>query len=193
MSNRSEEIMDAAIEILAKKGYYNTKISEIVKKVEIAKGTFYLYYNSKKDLFLNIIREYSFLLDNNVDFEILNNEELSLKGILVEFIGDFLTFINENKNLAIIIQREAVSVDDEFLEEYKKLDDVIVRHLRIIYDSLIECDKISIENDFEFFTHIYAGVINSYILRNYIIRGKEIEVDKLSIKTAEHIARALKK
>ncbi len=57
MRERREEIMDAAVEIFACKGYYNTKIADIVEAVGIAKGTFYLYFKSKKALFLALIKK----------------------------------------------------------------------------------------------------------------------------------------
>ncbi|MDO3408976.1 TetR/AcrR family transcriptional regulator [Saccharibacillus sp. CPCC 101409] len=50
-SEKYEAILDAAFEIFGKKGFYDTKISEITEHAGIAKGTMYLYFKSKEELF----------------------------------------------------------------------------------------------------------------------------------------------
>lgn len=47
---RRNEILDAAMELFAIKGYEHTSVSDIVKKVGVAQGTFYYYFNSKEDI-----------------------------------------------------------------------------------------------------------------------------------------------
>ncbi|SFH57089.1 transcriptional regulator, TetR family [Priestia megaterium] len=44
------KILRATIEVISEKGLHKTSISDIVKKVGIAQGTFYLYFSSKKAL-----------------------------------------------------------------------------------------------------------------------------------------------
>lgn len=45
-------ILDAAYHLFGTKGFYETKISEIADKAGIAKGTVYLYFSSKEELFI---------------------------------------------------------------------------------------------------------------------------------------------
>ncbi|MFW5788083.1 MAG: TetR/AcrR family transcriptional regulator, partial [Halanaerobiales bacterium] len=47
--------MDAALDEFADHSYYKANISRIVKKADIAKGSFYQYFTDKKDLFIYII------------------------------------------------------------------------------------------------------------------------------------------
>ncbi|WP_157860254.1 TetR/AcrR family transcriptional regulator [Methanosarcina acetivorans] len=44
------ELIEAAESLFAKKGYEDTAVSEIVKKVEVGQGTFYHYFKSKEDI-----------------------------------------------------------------------------------------------------------------------------------------------
>lgn len=44
-------ILSKALELFTSKGFTRTKISDITDGLEIGKGTFYLYYKSKEDLF----------------------------------------------------------------------------------------------------------------------------------------------
>lgn len=54
---RQETIMTVAYEEFALKGYRSASLSEIIKKLNLAKGSFYRYFDSKKNL-------YEFLLQN---------------------------------------------------------------------------------------------------------------------------------
>jgi AcrR family transcriptional regulator len=52
---REELILQAAEEVLAEKGYYETSIDEIAARVGIAKGTVYLHFPGKEDLVIAIL------------------------------------------------------------------------------------------------------------------------------------------
>ncbi|KMK74982.1 TetR/AcrR family transcriptional regulator [Alkalihalobacillus pseudalcaliphilus] len=47
--------MKAALQLFATDGYHKTKVSDIVKVVGVAQGTFYWYFSSKEDIALAII------------------------------------------------------------------------------------------------------------------------------------------
>lgn len=52
---RRREILDAAKELFAERGFHAASISEIIKRAGIARGTFYLYFNSKDSVFESIL------------------------------------------------------------------------------------------------------------------------------------------
>lgn len=45
--NKEERIIESSIEVFLEKGIEKATVSEIVKRAEIAQGTFYLYFDSK--------------------------------------------------------------------------------------------------------------------------------------------------
>jgi TetR/AcrR family fatty acid metabolism transcriptional regulator len=53
--DKRERIIDAAIKLFARLGYHQTKLDEVAKQAEIAKGTLYLYFKSKEDLFIKCL------------------------------------------------------------------------------------------------------------------------------------------
>jgi TetR/AcrR family transcriptional regulator, repressor for uid operon len=57
-SDLREKIIQAAIESFAQTGFDKTKMEEIAKRLGLSKGTIYLYFNSKDDLFLAICEHY---------------------------------------------------------------------------------------------------------------------------------------
>jgi len=53
---RRSELLNAARAVFGKKGFHDASIEEIAEMAEVAKGTVYLYYKSKKDLYLEALR-----------------------------------------------------------------------------------------------------------------------------------------
>ncbi|MEW6605366.1 MAG: TetR/AcrR family transcriptional regulator [Thermoproteota archaeon] len=49
-----EKIIQAAIESFSQSGYDRTKMEDIAKRLGLSKGTLYLYFKSKEDLFIAI-------------------------------------------------------------------------------------------------------------------------------------------
>jgi AcrR family transcriptional regulator len=55
---RRKEIIQAAISLFGQKGYDRTSVSDIVKAVGIAQGTFYLYFQNKEALLAAVLHEF---------------------------------------------------------------------------------------------------------------------------------------
>jgi len=60
--DKKEAIRKAAIKIMAKEGFYNTKMQAIADECGIAIGTLYLYFISKED-----ILDYIFMVEYKCD------------------------------------------------------------------------------------------------------------------------------
>jgi AcrR family transcriptional regulator len=54
---RRADLLDAARRIFAARGYHDTTVEDITRAAGVAKGTFYLYFQEKRAIFLAIIRE----------------------------------------------------------------------------------------------------------------------------------------
>ena len=53
------EIMDAALRVFARKGFFNATLDEISEEAEFSKGALYLYFSNKEDLLYSIMKEKS--------------------------------------------------------------------------------------------------------------------------------------
>jgi AcrR family transcriptional regulator len=53
--HRKEEIVDAAQKVFFEKGLFVATMDEIAEAAELSKGTLYLYYKSKEDLYLAVM------------------------------------------------------------------------------------------------------------------------------------------
>jgi AcrR family transcriptional regulator len=53
---RPQELLDAAIALFAEKGFAATRSDEVAARAGVSKGTLYLYYPSKEELFKAVVR-----------------------------------------------------------------------------------------------------------------------------------------
>jgi len=56
-SEKPQQIIEAAIRVFAKNGYYNSRVSDIAREAGIASGTIYLYFKTKDDILVTLFRE----------------------------------------------------------------------------------------------------------------------------------------
>src|SRR5579885_1766993 len=54
---RRQQVLQHAKRIFARKGYHRTNISDIIARAKIARGTFYLYFENKRDLFEELLAQ----------------------------------------------------------------------------------------------------------------------------------------
>src|SRR5580658_10791718 len=55
--DKRERILDAAVRVFAKKGFYATRVSEVAKAAGVADGTIYLYFKSKDELLVSLFED----------------------------------------------------------------------------------------------------------------------------------------
>ncbi|WP_342439548.1 TetR/AcrR family transcriptional regulator [Paenibacillus sp. FSL L8-0436] len=55
-NHKHTAILDAAYELFGSGGFYETKMSKVAEHAGIAKGTVYLYFKSKEELFMAVTR-----------------------------------------------------------------------------------------------------------------------------------------
>ncbi len=53
---RPQELLDAALALFVEKGFAATRMDEVAQRAGVAKGTLYLYYPSKEELFKAVVR-----------------------------------------------------------------------------------------------------------------------------------------
>ncbi|MBI3029364.1 MAG: TetR/AcrR family transcriptional regulator [Candidatus Rokubacteria bacterium] len=55
--DKHQQIIEAAVRIFARNGYYNSRVSDIAKEAGIASGTIYLYFKTKDEILVTLFRE----------------------------------------------------------------------------------------------------------------------------------------
>ncbi|MEJ5172210.1 MAG: TetR/AcrR family transcriptional regulator [Hydrogenothermaceae bacterium] len=118
-----EKLLEAAKQLFSEKGYHETKISDIVSKAQVAQGTFYIYFKSKEDIFLQLIKKiHQELLDKLSKYREIPGDPQTILTMLVE---EFLEEVYKNRELAQIFFGQLLGVNEEFRQLYvKKISDI---------------------------------------------------------------------
>ena len=100
-----EKILNTALQLFAERGYHKTKISDIVKTVGVAQGTFYWYFKSKESIALEIIKNGR---ENLLQFVAQGYRQSG--GTVQDAVHaseklfeDFFTFSEKNKDLMVLL------------------------------------------------------------------------------------------
>lgn len=86
---RPAELVAAALECFAERGFAATKLDDIAAKAGVAKGTVYLYFPSKEELFKAVVRES--LLPNIARAETLLGESALPAAAQLRGLLEFMT------------------------------------------------------------------------------------------------------
>ena len=55
--DKPQQIIEAAVRVFARRGYFNARVSDIAREAGIAAGTIYLYFDTKEDILVTLFRE----------------------------------------------------------------------------------------------------------------------------------------
>ncbi|MBN1847475.1 MAG: TetR family transcriptional regulator [Deltaproteobacteria bacterium] len=127
--DKKKQIMDKAISLFSKNGFENTKLSDITESLGMAKGTFYLYFKSKKDLLIECISQLSANVVERESWEQLRSEPDFIRRqriSLSQFLKAFPTF----NGIHILLAASLQSDDPEIVEKAKDYFRMLSRWLR---------------------------------------------------------------
>jgi TetR/AcrR family fatty acid metabolism transcriptional regulator len=55
--DKPQQIIDAAVRVFARNGFYHSRVSDIAREAGIASGTIYLYFRTKDEILVTLFRE----------------------------------------------------------------------------------------------------------------------------------------
>jgi len=114
-NNRREQIIDAAVEVFAEKGFYNAKVTDVAHTAGVADGTIYLYFKNKDDLLISLFEsKMEKILDRfNATLQTASSAGEKLK----RFIQLHFQMVEENQHLAEVFQVE-LRQSGKFIKDY---------------------------------------------------------------------------
>lgn len=113
---RRRELIYAAEALFSEKGCEQTSVSDIVKKVGVAQGTFYYYFKSKDDVLDAVLDHYLKDRLERAAREIMSNDGLNAMQKLQMIISTTLSYQTDEQNLI-----EFLYVDKNIVSHQKYL------------------------------------------------------------------------
>jgi len=128
--SKKETIIRAATVLFSRKGFENTRMSEISRITGAAEGTIFYHFKNKEDLFLAILEQ--FRLDVTGEFDRYLGEMKFVSGMamLEGCISFFLSLAETMEDRFLLLHRR-----DAY--ELARVNDACKGHLEAIYNGLV--------------------------------------------------------
>lgn len=121
------KLLEAAEWEFGSKGFYETSIGEITRRAEVALGTFYVYFESKDEIFRALVGHMSrmtrqWVAEHSAEAkDRIEAEELGLSS--------FIDFVRQHQNLYRIIMEAQFVAPDAYREHYENFAEGYRRNL----------------------------------------------------------------
>jgi AcrR family transcriptional regulator len=138
---RRGELLRAATRVFARKGYWAASISDIIQAAGVARGTFYLYFRGKQDVFVAIVdnfrAEQKRLLQERGPEEgpvTLENSRARIRATVLSW----LQFYFRNLDAASISIRDANRIDPTAARKREELRQAV---RSVIFQNIVRLQK----------------------------------------------------
>jgi TetR/AcrR family fatty acid metabolism transcriptional regulator len=102
--DKPQQIVDAAVRVFARKGYFSSRVSDIAREAGIAAGTIYLYFDTKEEILIKVFREKMAEFVAALWKAIANEPDATAK--VRRLIGMHFQILEENPDVAEVVQLE---------------------------------------------------------------------------------------
>jgi AcrR family transcriptional regulator len=128
---RPQQIIDAALAIFGERGLSCARLEDIAKHAGLSKGTIYLYFPNKEELFREVVRHTIIAQIERAERELASASKLSATETLVQFVRGYWGFIRSASFAALfrLVHAELSNFPD-LARFYSR--EVVERTLRLI-------------------------------------------------------------
>lgn len=149
-------IVDKAIELISQRGFAKTKISDIAEELNMGKGTFYLYFKNKEELFLKCIERFSDIFLPKALWEDIRKERHFFKRAskrMLYMLQSFQTFMGIMGIVKLAIRGTDKEISKAAMDCFQPITEPLIRELQ----RNIEAGVVR-EVDAKFISFILVGV-----------------------------------
>ncbi|MBS3811795.1 MAG: TetR/AcrR family transcriptional regulator [Halanaerobiales bacterium] len=172
---KKNKVIEISITLFAERGYTKTQITEIVKKADIAKGSFYQYFDDKSDLYKYILNKAIKVKEEYIKKELKKLEEERNFFRYWEGLNKAnINFALENINLARVLRDVYKMGKNELFEaiekDYEKQGIDLIKKWLII---AIKNNEIKSNINIKYTAHLLYTA-NCFII-DYLLEDEEID------------------
>ena len=129
---RKEQILDAALNVIVKNGYHQSRMDDIVSTSGLSKGAIYWYYKSKKDVYLDLVNHWVNRYSNSL-MKLPQKDTSSSKQLKNMFNTFFEQFENDPVVFKALLEFWSLAGrDDDFNKKLEKVTHNFIQYLETI-------------------------------------------------------------
>jgi AcrR family transcriptional regulator len=191
---RREQVLEVAADVFARKGYRVASVTDIVDGAGIGRGTFYLYFDSKKEVFLELIERYFsdfalILEENHKRLENAIGTNSDVIGVWRENMIRVLKYHRENPDITSVVYRDAFGADEDFSMRVGELTRVARKQL-LQELSLLQRHGLIRPCNLNVVVSIVMGA-TVYVVVEHVVMGSRRRIEELASEMMEYHIRAL--
>jgi len=142
MTERERRIFEAAVQVFAQKGYDAATTRDIAEAADVAEGTIFRYFKTKRHLLHRILHRFSDLLVDlsvgPVEDILRNSGGKDLKQVLHDILFDRMVVVEKVYPMASILASEILIKEDIRDELIQKLISRIMDPIRVFFNAMVE-------------------------------------------------------
>jgi AcrR family transcriptional regulator len=129
--DRRSQILEAAAEVFAARGFHDAKVSDIVRRAGVAQGTFYLYFKTKTEVMSELVDKccrdvIGKLIACSKDRREIGDPAL-LRQRNISFLIDVFNVLEGDHQAVKVILAKSAGVDPEIDNRLTNLKDTLVK------------------------------------------------------------------
>jgi AcrR family transcriptional regulator len=126
---RRSQLIQAALAAFGKKGYHDTQVSDIIAQAKVARGTFYLYFEGKREIFEAIIGQ----IFQGIAEQIRALPLDAVDQIPTQILGNLrrvTALLMKNPLWIKLVFSDAVGLDSEFDAHIRNFYELVLDYIR---------------------------------------------------------------
>ncbi|MEV0368920.1 TetR/AcrR family transcriptional regulator [Streptomyces sp. NPDC050636] len=178
---REQQIIDAAIQVFAKRGYHAASVDEIAELAGISKPMVYLYLDSKEGLFIACLRREAGRLV--AAFQAAAGDAHSLELRLRAGLDAFFTFVTEHRASWVVLHRQASELSPAIAAE-------VTQARRAVMEQVTDLVRVGIaesaaatrphDEDADFVAHALVGAADT--LTDWMERHPDESPERITLR-----------
>jgi len=118
---RRQSLLDAARLLFAEKGYHDTTVDDVTRTANVAKGTFYLYFSEKREIYYEVIRVFlEWVKEAGVIFDSPTASPAAFVEQTRTNARNLIRVLTENRQLTRMAYGEAAGLDARLTELWRQ-------------------------------------------------------------------------
>src|SRR5271168_4960473 len=139
---RRAQVLRHAKRIFARKRYHRTNVADIIARARIARGTFYLYFQNKKDLFEELLEQVVNELTQRIERLRVGPDEADPVDQLRANLTRVLNYVLAERELTDILLNHSTGFDHELDDKIQDFYDRIAALIKRSLDLGIEMNLV---------------------------------------------------
>jgi len=127
------QIIDAAVIVIAEKGYHQAQVSKIAKQAGVADGTIYLYFKNKEDILISLFQEKMGEFVEKIE-QVIAGKKTAAEKLLV-LVENHFEMLSKDRHWAVVTQLELRQSNKDLR---LKINQVLKSYLSVIDKVLLE-------------------------------------------------------